>query len=411
MSETSIFTVSQVSSYLKSLLFKDRLLQNINIIGEISNFKLHKPSGHIYFTLKDRQSIIRCVFFSSKNKYLQFSPSEGMMVIARGNVSLYERSGYYQLYVDELKPEGIGTLYLAFEQLKERLQKEGLFDEENKKPLPLIPRRVGLVTSPVGAAIKDFLTTLKQRFPCVHVSIFPVAVQGTEAAPQIIEALCKLDGLNKLDVIVLTRGGGSLEELWPFNEEALARAIFEMNTPLVSAVGHETDFTIADFVADKRASTPTAAAQLIAPEKSELIHRLEIQESRLRSRVQSRVKEKKMALDNLKRAALRHYPREIINHGHQRIDEQWQRLMRILLYNLKLKGVEVRNYEGKLNALSPLKIMGRGYTFVVDENNKVLQNTSRLKENQDIKVIFYDGEASCRVREIRKNITFESMDG
>lgn len=332
------------------------------------------------------------------------------MVIARGNISLYERSGYYQLYVDELKPEGIGTLYLAFEQLKERLQKEGLFDEGNKKPLPLIPRRIGLVTSPTGAAIKDFLTTLKRRFPCVQVYFFPVAVQGAEAAPQIAEALRKLDSLNKLDVIVLTRGGGSLEELWPFNEESLARAIFELNTPLVSAVGHETDFTIADFVADKRASTPTAAAQLIAPEKSELIRRLEMQEDRLRGRIQSRLKEKIMALDNLKRAALRRYPREIINHGHQQIDEQWQRMMRIILYHLKLKGVEMRNYEEKLKALSPLKIMRRGYTFVVDENNRLLKNTSGLRKNQDIKVIFCDGEANCRVREIRKNIIFESMD-
>jgi exodeoxyribonuclease VII large subunit len=409
MSEESIFTVSQVSSYLKNLLIRDRLLQNINIIGEISNFKLHKPSGHIYFTLKDRQSIIRCVFFSGKNKNLKFSPAEGMMVVARGNISLYERSGYYQLYVEELKPEGIGTLYLAFEQLKEKLQKEGLFDEKNKKPLPLIPRYVGLVTSPTGAAIKDFLTTLKRRFPCVQVIFFPVAVQGVEAAPRIIEALCRLDALNMLDVIVLTRGGGSLEELWPFNEEALARVIFAMNTPLVNAVGHETDFTIADFVADRRASTPTAAAQLIVPEKSELIHRLEMQENRLRNRMYSRLKEKNMALDNLVRAALQQYPRDIINQGQQRIDEQWQRLMRIIAYNIKLKGAEIRSYEEKLSALSPLKIMGRGYTFVVDENNRVLNNTSRLREDQDIRVVFYDGEANCRVREIIRKIPFDNQ--
>jgi exodeoxyribonuclease VII large subunit len=404
MKEISIYTVSQANHYLKNLLLNDRVLQDIHILGEISNFKLHKPSGHMYFTLKDDGSIIRCVFFLSRNKELKFVPAEGMRVVARGSISLYERSGYYQLYVEEIRPEGIGDLYFAFEQLKEKLKMQGLFAAEHKKPLPGIPRCIGLVTSPSGAAIRDFLTTLKRRFPGVRVLLYPVAVQGKEAPAQIIDALKKLDKLGFIDVVVITRGGGSLEELWPFNDEGVARVIFEMKTPVVSAVGHETDFTIADFVADKRASTPTAAAEMIAPEMKELLRYLEVQEHRLKSMLKSRLKQNKIILENLSRSAFIYHPREKINQGYQQADEIWQRLVRNLLYNLKLKGSQLSNFEEKLQALNPLKIMSRGYAFVMDENNEIISSIDSLKEEQEINVVFHNGEAGCQVREIRKKI-------
>jgi exodeoxyribonuclease VII large subunit len=400
--EKGIYTVSQVNHYVKSLLLQDGLLQNISILGEISNFKRHKPSGHIYFTLKDKESIIRCVFFLSRNRKLQFVPSEGMKVVARGNISLYARSGYYQLYVEELRPEGIGALYFAFEQLKEKLKKEGLFDAAKKKPLPRIPRCVGLVTSPAGAAIKDFLTTLKRRFPCIHVLLCPVTVQGPEAPGQVMDALKILDDLEGVDVIVMTRGGGSLEELWPFNDEELAYVIFKLNTPVISAIGHETDFTIADFVADIRASTPTAAAELIAPEQKDLLRHLDMQERRLVSRWQSFLREKKIILKNLSPEAYLNYPREKINQGYQRIDEIWQRLEQNLVYNLKFKETALRNAEEKLQALDPLKVLGRGFALISDRHNLPVGGVDSLEEGQDIHVIFHDGEAGCEVKTIRK---------
>lgn len=397
-----VYTVSQVTSYLKGLLLQDSLLQSVSILGEISNYKLHKPSGHIYFTLKDKDSIIRCVFFLSRNRKLQFEPAEGMKVIAGGNISLYARSGYYQLYVEELKPEGIGALYQAFEQLKDKLKSEGLFDVERKKTLPHMPRCVGLVTSPTGAAVQDFLTTLKRRFPLTRVLFCPVSVQGTEAAGQIATALKKLDSLQEVDVLVLTRGGGSLEELWSFNNEGLAHVISGLNTPVISAVGHETDFTIADFVADVRASTPTAAAELIAPEQKEILRHLDMQEHRLVGRWQNFSRESKIILESFSSAVSLKYPRERINQGYQRIDELGQRLARSVSYNLKFKKTSLRHFEEKLQALNPLQIMERGFALVSDRHDSPVRGIDALQKGEDIHITFYDGRAACRVHEIEK---------
>ncbi|NMB35733.1 MAG: exodeoxyribonuclease VII large subunit [Firmicutes bacterium] len=408
MKRQGIFTVSQVNSYLKSLLLQDSLLQAISVLGEISNYKLHKPSGHIYFTLKDNESIIRCVFFLSRNKNLQFAPADGMKVVARGNISLYARSGNYQLYVEDLKPEGIGALYLAFEQLKDKLKNEGLFDVERKKSLPYIPRCVGLVTSPTGAAVQDFLTTLKRRFPYIRVLFCPVAVQGAEAVGQIITALRNLDSLEKIDVLVLTRGGGSLEELWPFNNEELAHVISGLDTPVISAVGHETDFTIADFVADVRASTPTAAAELIAPEQKELVRHLNMQEHRLINKWHNFKREKKIVLENLSNAVSLKYPREKINQGYQRIDELGQRLRQNMLYNLRFKRTALLHIEEKLKALNPLQIMERGFALITDRQNLPLNSIDVLQEGQGIHVIFHDGKAACRVQKIVRKKMLDS---
>ncbi|MGI5822341.1 MAG: exodeoxyribonuclease VII large subunit [Dethiobacteria bacterium] len=400
--EKGIYTVSQVNGYIKGLLFQDGLLQNISILGEISNFKRHRPSGHIYFTLKDKNSVIRCVFFLSKNRRLNFMPTEGMKVVARGNVSLYERSGYYQLYVEELKPEGIGALYLAFEQLKEKLKREGIFDTGRKKSLPRLPRCIGLVTSPAGAAIKDFLTTLERRFPCVHVLFYPVTVQGPEAPGQIIDALKKLDDYAGVEVIVITRGGGSLEELWPFNDEALAYALYKLKTPVISAIGHETDFTIADFVADIRASTPTAAAELIAPRKKDLLQHLKMQERQLLSCWQGFLRGKRLILKNLSPAVHLRYLKERINQGYQRIDEIGQRLEQNLAYSLKFKKSALYSAEEKLKALDPANVLKRGFTLINDQHSLPVDSINFLKKGQRIHVVFHDGQADCEVKDIHR---------
>lgn len=402
INERGFYTVSQINRYVQRLLLQDELLQNISVLGEISNYKRHKPSGHIYFTLKDRGGIIRCVFFLSRNKELQFVPAEGMKVVAKGNISLYAQSGYYQLYVEELRPEGIGDLYLAFEQLKEKLKKEGLFETDRKKPLPSFPLCIGLVTSPTGAAVRDFLTTLERRFPCVHVLLYPVTVQGPEAPGQLKDALKTLDSLKNVDVIVLTRGGGSLEELWPFNDEGLAYVIFRLNTPVISAIGHETDFTIADFVADARASTPTAAAELTAPSRDDLLRYLDMQERRLVGRWQSFLRENKVILENLSTEVHLNYSREKINQGYQRIDEMGQRLERNLSYILKFKKAALLNAEEKLQALDPLKVLGRGFALINDQHELPVNGVNSLKEGQDIHVIFHDGIAGCKVETICK---------
>ena len=258
------FTVSEVNEYINKLLRGDIILRNLNVEGEISNFKLHS-SGHMYFSIKDDNSRLRCVMFRGQSRLLKFLPEEGMKVIVKGYVALYERDGQYQLYIQEMQPAGIGALYLAYEQLKEKLEREGLFYESTKKPLPFLPERIGVVTSPTGAAIRDIISVINRRNPNVEIIIYPVLVQGTESKEQIVEAIDYFNKNNYVDVIIVGRGGGSIEELWSFNEEVVARSIFSSKIPIVSAVGHETDFTIADFVADMRAATPSAAAELVIP--------------------------------------------------------------------------------------------------------------------------------------------------
>lgn len=401
MNERVVFTVSQLSQYLKNLFWRDDLLQNLWISGEISNYKCHSPSGHIYFTLKDEQSVLRCVFFRKKNILMRFVPTEGMKVMVRGSISLYERSGYYQLYVEEMEPEGLGALFLAYEQLKAKLAKQGLFDEQCKKPLPRVPRKVGLITSPSGAAIRDFLTTVQRRFPCVQILLYPVAVQGRDAPQQIKDALEELDRRG-LDVIIITRGGGSLEELWCFNDEEVARSIFMLRTPVVSAIGHETDYTIADFVADKRASTPTAAATLITPEQSELLRYLNMQDQLMGSIVLRNLQKKRNIFEQLASASALKHPREKLNLGHQRIDELWPRLHRATELSMRFKKTKLESYMENLEALSPLKVLTRGYTLVYDLDDRPLKSVHSLQQGQELKISFQDGNAYCAVNKVER---------
>lgn len=400
MSERQIFTVTQLSQYLKSLFWQNSQLQNLWVSGEISNYKYHKPSGHIYFTLKDEQSVLRSVFFRGKNAILKFVPTDGMKVIARGSISLYERSGYYQLYVEELEPEGLGALFLAYEQLKEKLAKDGIFDERHKKPIPRFPRKIGLVTSPSGAAVKDFLTTLQRRYPCVQVLIYAVAVQGREAPEQICSALKALDAQKEMDVIVITRGGGSLEELWCFNDEAVARVVYGVKTPVVSAVGHETDYTIVDFIADRRASTPTAAAELIVPEKSELIRYLAMQEQLINHILANQLQKKRSLFEKLVSSAALKHPREKINTGNQRLDELCYRLKRAIEQILKIKKTYLHNHGERLRVLDPLQVLTRGYALVFDREEQPVKSAYGVQEGQLLRITFYDGDVYCSVLKV-----------
>lgn len=280
MAEVKYVTVGALTKYIKRKFEVDPHLRDLWIKGEISNFKYHSR-GHMYFTLKDEQARIQAVMFAGYNQYLSFRPEDGMKVLVRGEISVYEPSGNYQIYVKEMQPEGIGNLYLAYEQLKKRLEAEGLFSAEHKKPIPAFPRYIGVVTSPTGAAIRDILTTIRRRYPIATVILFPTLVQGEEAAGSIVRSIEKANELGYIDVLIVGRGGGSIEELWAFNEEAVARAIFASKVPIISAVGHETDFTIADFVADLRAPTPTGAAELAVPHVTELMERISQRKLRL----------------------------------------------------------------------------------------------------------------------------------
>lgn len=401
MREAVVYTVTQLNQHIKRLLLKDNLLQEVLVVGEISNYKHHTPSGHIYFTLKDENSILRCVFFRHKNRELTFIPAEGMRVLAGGNISLYERGGIYQLYIASLEPEGLGALYLAYEQLKERLAQEGLFEIQHKRLLPFIPQKIGLITSSSGAAVRDFLSALGRRFPCVEVLFKPAAVQGVEAPAQIIDALEKLEQ-EDLDVIVITRGGGSLEELWALNDEKLARAIFHSGTPVVSAVGHETDYTIADFVADMRASTPTAAAELITPQKDELLKNIEVFKSRLQDAWRYKQRERDNLLERFERAVAFRYPYDKINTGNQRLDELWGRLTRNISVQLQKKADNLQGSANRLNNLNPLQVLNRGFAFVMDKEKKPVNGISALDPGQNIEVLFRDGIAFCTVDKIRQ---------
>ena len=323
-----IFTVSEVNSIIKNLLDGNEVLRQVYVRGEISNFKYHNMSGHMYFTLKDEMSQIRCVMFKSSNMLLPFMPENGMKVIAFGFVSVFARDGQYQLYVADLEPDGIGALHIAFEKLKMRLEQEGLFAQERKRPLPFLPRKIGLVTSPTGAAIRDLLTVIRRRFPNVNIVIAPVLVQGKGAADDICSAISLLNSLNDIDVIIVGRGGGSIEELWAFNEEKVARAISNSKIPVISAVGHETDYTIADFVADKRAPTPSAAGEIVVPEKRILKNELRLISLRLVNGFYNYIGEKRQKLEYLKAAPVFRRPQTYIINCRQELDELLRSLMK-----------------------------------------------------------------------------------
>lgn len=399
--QIKILSVTEVTQYIKRILSNDPILYNLRVKGEVSNCKIHS-SGHLYFTLKDQQSRINCVMFRSNCEKLKFQIENGMKVNIRGYISVYERDGQYQLYINEMEPDGLGALYLAYQQLKDKLEKEGLFHSKYKKPIPYLPERIAVITSPTGAAIRDILSVIKRRFNRIEILIFPVLVQGEGARASIVEALNKANLMDNIDVIILGRGGGSIEELWAFNEEDVAKAIFSSNIPVISAVGHETDYTIADFVADLRAPTPSAAAELAVPAKEELKERLSLLNRRLNHLMKGNLQVHRKNLTNLLTAYSFKYPYHRIYDERQRLDFLLGHLHKQENRFIRENRILLKGLGSRLNALSPLAVLERGYSVTTDENGRVLKRIKQISPGDQITVTLSDGSLKCRVMNINK---------
>lgn len=391
-------TVSYINTYIKNIIEDDIQLNNVSVKGEISNFKYHS-SGHMYFTLKDKNAKIKCVMFKTYGYFLKFRPEDGMNVIINGNVSVYERDGQYQLYCNKMDPEGIGSLYLAFEQLKKRLQIEGLFEENRKKRLPLCPKRVGVATSSTGSVIKDIINVASRRYSNVNIVLYPVKVQGEGSAESIVEAIEYFNKINDVDVIIVGRGGGSIEELWSFNEEIVARAIYNSKIPVISAVGHETDFTISDFVADIRASTPSHAAEIAIPSYNDLKYRIGSINSSLISILRSKLINNRLSLKTLVHTMESKSPRNSIAQTMQYLDIMQNRIVHSMESRLLKQRSKFELQVEKLEGINPLKILSRGYA-VVEKNHAIVREIKVLESGDNVKLNMQGGFADCKVIKI-----------
>lgn len=444
MIEKRYLSVSALTKYIKRKFDADPHLHDVFVKGEISNFKQHS-SGHMYFTLKDEKARILAVMFSSNNRSMKFKPDNGMKVLLSGEITVYEQGGQYQIYVKTMQPDGIGDLFLAYEQLKERLEKEGLFSSAHKRGLPRYPNTIGVITSPTGAAVRDIITTIKRRYPIAHILIIPAVVQGDNAPKSIVNAIAAANRITDIDCLIVGRGGGSIEELWAFNEEIVARAIFASEIPIISAVGHETDFTIADFVADMRAPTPTGAAELAVPHIDELVERILSRQSRLIRVMKEKIHfqyerlqriersyafkypakmyeqkmeqvdkvterlargseklylAKKEAYSGLQRRMERNHPDELLKAAtqqHERIEKEMKRAMMSIL---STKQKDFKQVISTLDALSPLKVMDRGYSLVYDGEGKLAKSVNRFVKDDTIKIQMSDGSLDCTVMNV-----------
>ncbi|MBN8190896.1 exodeoxyribonuclease VII large subunit [Bacillus sp. NTK074B] len=446
LDQSRYLTVQALTKYIKRKFDKDPHLSNLFVRGEISNFKRHS-SGHMYFTLKDEKARILSVMFSSNNQSLKFRPENGMNVLIRGDISVYESGGQYQIYVKEMQPDGIGELYLAYEQLKEKLEKAGYFDGSRKRVIPKFPKRIAVVTSPTGAAIRDIITTIKRRFPIGEILVFPALVQGDHAAASIAGAMGKVNDIGDIDVMIIGRGGGSIEELWAFNEEIVAKAIVESGVPVISAVGHETDFTIADFVADLRAPTPTAAGELAVPHIDDLMERimnrklrliksfktkLQSERSRLNGLMKSyalrnprnlyqqkietvdrltdqlqrnislHVKQNRDQIGSLHSRLQRVHPSQLIKRQNERVLFMQTRLEKQFKQVLKEKDHRFSSALSTLHALSPLKIMDRGYSLVYQNEGTLIKSSRQVKTGDRLEINVRDGKIHCEVESVEE---------
>jgi len=397
-----VVTVTQLTRYIKRLFDYDGVLSDVCVIGEISNFKLH-TSGHMYFTLKDEYSVIKCVMFKSQNQMLKFRPKDGLKVIARGYVSVYEAGGSYQLYPEYMEPAGLGNLYLAFEQLKQKLEAEGLFRPEAKKKIPYLPGSIAVITSPTGAVIRDIINVLFRRFPNAVLKLFPVQVQGEEAAKQISYALDFINRHKAADVIILARGGGSLEELWPFNEEIVARSIYRSEIPVISAVGHETDFSISDFVADLRAPTPSAAAELVIPDKEILVKNIMDLRLRLKKSIINRIQCERLKLDQLMKSPAMRHPLDRINQRKMDLEILSKRMADVMKRRIEKEKGNLSVLCGKLDALSPLTVLARGYSITMKEGN-IIKSVKQVHNGDKLDIILSDGKIRCLAEAADQNI-------
>lgn len=397
-----ILSVSEITKYIKDLVSRDQTLSDVWVKGEISNFKLHS-AGHMYFTLKDDGAVLKSVMFRGYTSVLRFFPEDGMNVILHGYISVFEKNGQYQLYVTKMEPDGIGGLHLAFRQLQEKLRKEGLFDEEIKKELPYIPDTVCVVTSPTGSVIRDITNVLFRRFPNIHMRVLPVAVQGEQAGAQIAHALKVINDRKLGDVVILARGGGSLEDLWPFNEEVVARAIHASSIPVISAVGHETDFTIADFVADKRAPTPSAAAELVVPEKLLLKEQLGRVDRRLNRALMRQLEFKKQRLKTLNGSVVFKQPYNRVYQERMKLDIQIRTLTAEMKAHFQASEKRFDLALNKLEMVNPLKILSRGYTTVNSLiDGELIKSVTTLASGDRVRITMQDGKADCTVNAIKE---------
>ncbi len=399
MNERQIITVSQLNRYMKSLIEGDAALASVWVRGELSNFTNHYKTGHMYMTIKDEGSAIRAVMFARDAAKLQYLPENGMKVLVLGRVAVFERDGQYQLYLREMEPDGIGALYLAFEQLKRRLAEEGLFDESKKRPIPKLPLKIGVITSPTGAAVRDIIHVLGRRFPLAEVLLYPVLVQGENAPPQLVEALKYFSDTREADLVIIGRGGGSIEELWAFNDERVARAIAACRVPVISAVGHETDFTIADFAADLRAPTPSAAAELAVTDTITLKSRFANLDARLLALVKARLEAARAKTRDLAGRRVFKSPAVYIDDRRMAVVAVTARLDAAV----KLQGARRRHRlevaAGKLDALSPLAVLGRGYAVVMREGTAV-RSSGELAPGDNIDIMLGKGGAHAAVTEV-----------
>ncbi|WP_099158464.1 exodeoxyribonuclease VII large subunit [Virgibacillus ndiopensis] len=440
-------TVTALTKYIKRKFETDPHLKTILLKGEISNFK-HHSRGHMYLTIKDENSRIQAVMFAGNNRFLKFKPENGMNVLIKGEIGVFEPQGQYQLYIQQMEPDGIGALYLAFEQLKEKLYKQGYFDEKLKKEIPIFPKRIGVITSPTGAAIRDIITTINRRYPICNTTIIPVIVQGQNAATSIAKAIETANRYNDFDTLIVGRGGGSIEELWGFNEEVVAHAIFHSTIPIISAVGHETDTTISDFVADLRAPTPTGAAELAVPSQSELKDRIYSIKRTLSKVIKSDIVNSKQSLQRIKQSYAFRYPEQLVKQKEQELDKQVERLEKTLTIhvnrkkemffnmkarlvnqhpkkqflqarkdlqqlikqnnyfmkkNLEQKTAQLSTSLDKLTLLNPLEIMKRGFAIPYTDTNNIIKSTKQVEQEDLISIKLSDGNLECRVLNVKED--------
>ena len=389
-------TVTDLNKYIKGRIDNDEMLNNVLVKGEISNFKNHY-TGHMYFTLKDENSLIKCVMFKTYTTHLSFMPKDGMKVIVLGGVSVFERDGVYQIYAKAMKEDGLGNLYVAYEELKNKLSNEGLFDEKYKKPIPFMPKTIGVLTSNTGAVIRDIINVSTRRNPNVNIRLYPVPVQGSGAGEKIAEGIEFMNKNKLADVLIIGRGGGSIEDLWPFNEEVVARAIFNSKIPIISAVGHETDFTIADFVADLRAPTPSAAAELAVANIDDVRENLRAYNNRYKVSLKKKIELMKMSYEKcMTRQAFKN-PTQKINEKYMLIDMKVKSLQNSILLKIKEDKTKFVKEVAKLDALSPLKTLTRGYSIISKQDGKIAKEVKDLSQGEKVSIRLSDGKVDAQV--------------